>query len=227
MHPLSLLFGGRSPRVRGSRHGHGLDYAARGSIPAGAGEPLRTVLTCGRGRVDPRGCGGASLGAHCRTKRPGRSPRVRGSRPPPRARRRARGSIPAGAGEPAPERTARFLFRVDPRGCGGAACRPAITGSWSGRSPRVRGSPEQLIVRDAPLGSIPAGAGEPRASRPRPAATRVDPRGCGGAIRLVTDCSILLGRSPRVRGSLVFGFPGVILFGSIPAGAGEPTMIRQ
>ena len=73
-------------------------------------------------------------------------------------------------------------------------------------------------------GSIPAGAGEP-GSRTGPAgAPRVYPRGCGGASHQLTAAQLGLGLSPRVRGSRRMGDIQFHQCGSIPAGAGEPTL---
>ena len=52
--------------------------------------------------------------------------------------------------------------------------------TW-GLSPRVRGSHLSIVCRAIALGSIPAGAGEPRARGAMFQPTRVYPRGCGGA----------------------------------------------
>ena len=53
---------GLSPRVRGSHLRHGRNHGLDGSIPAGAGEPVRHVPRVQKIRVYPRGCGGAPLG---------------------------------------------------------------------------------------------------------------------------------------------------------------------
>jgi hypothetical protein len=98
-----IISQGRSPRERGSRlvgRGEGEGY---GSIPAGAGEPRSMPGARSRGRVDPRGSGGAAPGAIPRPSHEGRSPRERGSRRPMGGRADDHGSIPAGAGEPSPQ----------------------------------------------------------------------------------------------------------------------------
>ena len=96
-----------------------------------------------------------------------------------------------------------------------------------GPSPRVRGS---LLVAGAARrwsGSIPAGAGEPRPSSTRCAATRVHPRGCGGAVPSALSAVVVWGPSPRVRGSPLAGNDPVAMVGSIPAGAGEPGVLTR
>ena len=131
---------GRSPRVRGSRPKGEVDAAFSGSIPACAGEPDGgSVIHASKG-VDPRVCGGATLVTITRRTRPGRSPRVRGSRQGVSDYRPFPGSIPACAGEPSGPAGRGAGGGVDPRVCGGArACSP-IRAPSRGRSPRVRGS---------------------------------------------------------------------------------------
>ena len=71
-------------------------------------------------------------------------------------------------------------------------------------------------------GSIPADAGEPATPAPPISAIAVDPRGCGGAMRLRLLSLRSCGRSPRMRGSPErLGVVGAV-DGSIPADAGEP-----
>ena len=91
---------GRSPRVRGSLLRFEKRRDGRGSIPAGAGEPLGRSRRSSSHRVDPRGCGGAGDAENPIVYAQGRSPRVRGSRCAARCADRRQGSIPAGAGEP-------------------------------------------------------------------------------------------------------------------------------
>ena len=77
---LSWCSGGLSPRVRGSLLSFIVTLAERGSIPAGAGEPLLIRPARRLMRVYPRGCGGADSFMRVDALRMGLSPRVRGSR---------------------------------------------------------------------------------------------------------------------------------------------------
>ena len=111
---------------------------------------------------------------------------------------------------------------VYPRGCGG-------TSSFRYLYPRGCGG-TRPIEGGRTLRSIPAGAGEPRksASPRRASSAAVYPRGCGGtwvAIKSGRLC-IYVGLSPRVRGnrSIAEGLTVVHRLGSIPAGAGEPSL---
>ena len=70
--------------------------------------------------------------------------------------------------------------------------------------------------------SIPAPAGEPRASSTPPPPTKVYPRACGGTEHFGGPVPTLLGLSPRLRGNLDNQDAEVAILGSIPAPAGEP-----
>ena len=215
---------GRSPRVRGSQRSAPDRLRCGGSIPAGAGEPADQLSVELADRVDPRGCGGAPLTSGHSSSSLGRSPRVRGSLRGVRLPRRRRGSIPAGAGEPATRSTSWRKCWVDPRGCGGAVRALCRRQPARGRSPRVRGSPAQRAVADQHVGSIPAGAGEPHLVSRHTVGVAVDPRGCGGALPSVSSPSQRQGRSPRVRGSRGDQRGHGVQVRSIPAGAGEPQI---
>ena len=153
----------------------------------------------------------------------GRSPRVRGSRGSAPGRGRCRGSIPACAGEPPPQRRRTRTPRVDPRVCGGARQTDARATAKAGRSPRVRGSRPLRCLWRQDLGSIPACAGEPRYDYHYANDCRVDPRVCGGASPCRVPYQLLWGRSPRVRGSLSDPLQDAAQYRSIPACAGEPA----
>ena len=174
---------GLSPRVRGNHQAVDVGTDTHGSIPAGAGEPYAAASHGLTIRVYPRGCGGTHYAARGLWRTPGLSPRVRGNHHDPRRRAAHLWSIPAGAGEPLTDVHVISLTRVYPRGCGGTG---PIASRWEergGLSPRVRGNRGSGRAHHRRLGSIPAGAGEPRSTmppRPRPG---VYPRGCGGTDR--------------------------------------------
>ena len=99
-HPDLQAEAGLSPRVRGNLALRKEDGGYTGSIPACAGEPLRTGYLRPLSRVYPRVCGGTMSYAAFWSSLNGLSPRVRGNRcnafpVSPRFR-----SIPACAGEP-------------------------------------------------------------------------------------------------------------------------------
>ena len=75
--------------------------------------------------------------------------------------------------------------------------------------------------------SIPAGAGEPAKPVARTHVKKVYPRGCGGTFDSVADACVGAGLSPRVRGNLVVNRGSYLGCGSIPAGAGEPSVVTM
>jgi hypothetical protein len=179
---------GRSPRVRGSHHPMAGRTHLRGSIPACAGEPaVRLFVPARRAcRVDPRVCGGAfevpvrrcpggsipacageprSRGPQSRS-RPGRSPRVRGSRRAPRPGA-SPGRSPRVRGSPPRWWLSRPVAMGRSPRVRGSLGRVVKHRAGAGRSPRVRGSscgrsPIPACARSpARSGSIPACAGEP------------------------------------------------------------------
>ena len=213
---------GLSPRVRGNLDAVQIDLVGVGSIPAGAGEPRTAGLPAPSPAVYPRGCGGTAYERIDPRWLTGLSPRVRGNDPVPPRRPWQRGSIPAGAGEPALGRRTRPSQKVYPRGCGGTSKSSRRAAASEGLSPRVRGNREGLPERGLVVGSIPAGAGEPSTSRARSRSRRVYPRGCGGTDAGPRWLESRVGLSPRVRGNRRRRRPRPGRPGSIPAGAGEP-----
>ena len=216
---------GLSPRVRGNLTEWPTCALAEGSIPAGAGEPDVGRLQEHPARVYPRGCGGTHRPPCDRAGDQGLSPRVRGNRSEHGGPKRSRGSIPAGAGEPAAPPRTSSTRRVYPRGCGGTGDYTIAEAKTGGLSPRVRGNPKRRARRRRRLGSIPAGAGEPPTSSATQSTRRVYPRGCGGT-RVRAACQPAApGLSPRVRGNPGGGGADFPSSGSIPAGAGEPPQL--
>ena len=214
---------GLSPQVRGNRIGQVRQVERLGSIPAGAGEPYSISLISLPSRVYPRRCGGTQMMEYGSRAETGLSPQVRGNRQGPAPSERDVGSIPAGAGEPTRRRPRSRRSRVYPRRCGGTAGSRTRSAAPSGLSPQVRGNPRLLVQVRGRGGSIPAGAGEPGATRTGFAARTVYPRRCGGTQATRAEAAALLGLSPQVRGNPV-QLPQLFLIpGSIPAGAGEPA----
>ena len=213
---------GPSPRVRGSLPAPDRARAAAGSIPACAGKPPSPPSRAIQSRVHPRVCGEARSRPAARRRRPGPSPRVRGSPRPTRLEPERHGSIPACAGKPTPRGRRCGWSGVHPRVCGEASREIEWRSPEGGPSPRVRGS-----HRDGPrprggAGSIPACAGKPpgpASSRARP---RVHPRVCGEAGPLRQPRAEVPGPSPRVRGSPPGRRTHPARPRSIPACAGKP-----
>ena len=217
--------GGPSPRVRGNPPKASITLLAGGTIPAGAGEPLRAPRADRRSRDHPRGCGGTS----CRISRPptdrGPSPRVRGNRAPLNVNSPVRGTIPAGAGEPVPWIAPCCGWGDHPRGCGGTSLYWSKSDAWWGPSPRVRGNPMPGWASPSLQGTIPAGAGEPGPEWANRRTGGDHPRGCGGTGERRLQQRRREGPSPRVRGNLAACRSTSGLLGTIPAGAGEPSAV--
>ncbi len=215
-HPI-----GRSPRVRGRPKPMSPEPISSRSIPACAGETILSGAYLGLQGVDPRVCGGDVL-AHLECEvRSGRSPRVRGRPLTEPDITPATRSIPACAGETGSQRRCTDIRRVDPRVCGGDRFDSGIGTCGKGRSPRVRGRRMRTRRCSGHTRSIPACAGETRASNHRFPSHRVDPRVCGGDELYSVRFRDWHGRSPRVRGRPRFQPIPQERNRSIPACAGE------
>ena len=94
-----------------------------------------------------------------------------------------------------------------------------------GLSPRGRGNRAKRPSRVGGGGSIPAWAGQPRSSTDSGIGFGVYPR-VGGATSDVRHTNLdLTGLSPRGRGNPLTGVPHRIARGSIPAWAGQPSVV--
>ncbi len=217
---------GPSPRVRGSPCQGARHTGVSRTIPAGAGEPIGRVMDKQGPWDHPRGCGGARLAVLFGRLRTGPSPRVRGSHAIGPGGHVEKGTIPAGAGEPSRRDACSAICADHPRGCGGAVSDRLKRGVSMGPSPRVRGSQIAAVIPHFSTGTIPAGAGEPRWRSGRSRHNGDHPRGCGGAVSSGRPKRALAGPSPRVRGSRLGGVGLRRPIGTIPAGAGEPCRGR-
>ena len=94
-----------------------------------------------------------------------------------------------------------------------------------GLSPRVRGKQVLDVGGQEPQGSIPACAGETNRSSLSATRDAVYPRVCGGNCSNVPAALAVIGLSPRVRGKLAFLLYVFPTNGSIPACAGETTVV--
>ena len=175
---------GLSPRVRGNPPVRLPAATNRGSIPACAGEPAKTIdLNLGT-MVYPRVCGGTLACGDDKTRHSGLSPRVRGNQRWRPGQPSSRRSIPACAGEPGPPPWFCWAGWVYPRVCGGTAVGILAVAGGSGLSPRVRGNPAGSPGYARRLGSIPACAGEPASMSAGRMSRAVYPRVCGGTPKL-------------------------------------------
>ena len=115
---------------------------------------------------------------------------------------------------------------VYPRGCGGTSASGGFPQNPRGLSPRVRGNLHMSVIDTLRMGSIPAGAGEPKENRTGRQSQKVYPRGCGGTDGQFPENQNLRGLSPRVRGNLYVYLHYGGSARSIPAGAGEPPLLQ-
>ena len=224
-HILPLLQG-LSPRVRGNPAAVPYGLLLCRSIPACAGEPLRSRSCRSVFEVYPRVCGGTPLTSPRRLRPHGLSPRVRGNRRAARAAIFGNRSIPACAGEPHPFLRIQLPPRVYPRVCGGTARLVCRLFQRMGLSPRVRGNqPSAGLITDDKR-SIPACAGEPVTAPKSVKSAGVYPRVCGGTNDGYRYRNQNRGLSPRVRGNLPAAARCLPPPRSIPACAGEPRVCR-
>ena len=218
---------GSSPRVRGSLDDGVEERDDAGIIPAGAGLTRPLVSRMIMSRDHPRGCG-----AHCDDglaglAAQGSSPRVRGSLVIEVEKSVDIGIIPAGAGL-----TKKLCGRYDgswdhPRGCGAHEASGLMLYARAGSSPRVRGSLTCPTTEPDFDGIIPAGAGLTVAHLVRVLILADHPRGCGAHKIWTSVRYILLGSSPRVRGSQKVKSITPAKGGIIPAGAGLTLKLSE
>ena len=214
--------GGLSPLARGNHPAALTPAAARGSIPACAGEPVWSYEIKRGTKVYPRLRGGTNIEAKAARESPGLSPLARGNPDHLGGRDQRRGSIPACAGEPFLAAGLSCATGVYPRLRGGTASRAESTITGWGLSPLARGNLLDVLARVGGWWSIPACAGEPGSGLLKSPPSRVYPRLRGG-----TDSGLLGlfgsgGLSPLARGNLAHHHALHIPEGSIPACAGEP-----
>ncbi len=181
----ALLPDGSSPRVRGTLYRQKTSTGTLRFIPAGAGNTCPRVSPHRWPPVHPRGCGEHFSSPPSMRSLAGSSPRVRGTQRGSWRLLRLRRFIPAGAGNTCRISRPAAPPPVHPRGCGEHRSSAIPSASFSGSSPRVRGTRTRTFGW-SPLRSV-------------------HPRGCGEHTcsngRLTTDT----GSSPRVRGTQVIG----------------------
>ncbi len=136
---------------------------------------------------------------------------------------RDRWPIPAHAGEPRYSNLQCPSDGAYPRACGGTYWINSQLPIDSGLSPRMRGNLWQGKTNLAPVGPIPAHAGEPWKAAVLPLCGRAYPRACGGTLSLWVLLWPERGLSPRMRGNRKTRWLAAKRAGPIPAHAGEPS----
>ncbi len=152
----------------------------------------------------------------------GLSPLARGNRRHPARITQRRGPIPARAGEPRPPKWRGGRAGAYPRSRGGTHCHLLKPPASAGLSPLARGNRPDADLRAAHPGPIPARAGEPQGGFGGPGRGRAYPRSRGGTGTGNSSRSMAMGLSPLARGNLNAVTSSDVLWGPIPARAGEP-----
>ena len=183
---------------------------------------IGATLPC---RVYPRVGGGTVSGYGNCQHQTGLSPRGRGNRLASQVRALFIRSIPAWAGEPGRGFGGGDFGRVYPRVGGGTNGVAAVATDQYGLSPRGRGNHPVDFPSNGYDGSIPAWAGEPDTPGSGLTLRWVYPRVGGGTIIALHACFSHSGLSPRGRGNLRLLVAMCYNLRSIPAWAGEPTML--
>ncbi len=151
----------------------------------------------------------------------GSSPRVRGTRVGQQDRRSVHGIIPACAGNTRRATSQASRLWDHPRVCGEHSTIRRTCSSPTGSSPRVRGTRQGGLHRIAELGIIPACAGNTDLQRGGNLVTWDHPRVCGEHYVDVGEWGAAPGSSPHVRGTRRRWRMPKLLYGIIPACAGN------
>ena len=214
---------GSSPRMRGTLAYFRVERRYYGIIPAYAGNTCRPWTSSQRVRDHPRVCGEhhmTSIMVHLSW---GSSPRMRGTPVVPPRRASPNGIIPAYAGNTLSNHACTSAGGDHPRVCGEHLCLGVLFCANTGSSPRMRGTLDLVHPVVKTQGIIPAYAGN--TSRvPCCSGCRWDhPRVCGEHLSRHGTGALILGSSPRMRGTLGRGDNQRNADGIIPAYAGNTS----
>ena len=212
---------GSSPRMRGTLRQTDLPSGHVGIIPAYAGNTgiLKNLLK--RIGDHPRVCGEHLISDFNNAGYAGSSPRMRGTLLWKPSTLSTDGIIPAYAGNTSAFMISFAICRDHPRVCGE---HDSQIGGWNlfgGSSPRMRGTPDNVIRCTDCTGIIPAYAGNTDWIRLAIMIARDHPRVCGEHLYFQFSCRHCPGSSPRMRGTLGGEFRHDFGWGIIPAYAGN------
>ena len=225
--PLQQIARGPSPRARGIPTGSRSAARELGSIPASAGNPSCSATWTPGGRVHPRERGESWGALESGGQISGPSPRARGIHRREHQPRPGPGSIPASAGNPAAAESRGVGETVHPRERGESGNDRGRGAGLRGPSPRARGIPLSAQWVGMQVRSIPASAGNPRATAGSSTRPRVHPRERGESDVREQVVQGPGGPSPRARGIHRRERQPRPNPGSIPASAGNPTRRRR
>ena len=192
---------GSSPRMRGTRLCFLSQICQSRFIPAHAGNTGERKQGGSPVTVHPRACGEHSLVAFLAATIFGSSPRMRGTQTKLQHHRPRIRFIPAHAGNTAASSAAQAILTVHPRACGEHLVDLALLLERLGSSPRMRGTRFSAALREHVIRFIPAHAGNTPARPVRSETCSVHPRACGEHWPSSTRIVLVLGSSPRMRGT--------------------------
>ena len=217
----SSWYSGSSPLTRGKRVRGRRTRMDTGLIPAHAGK-TRGHRPPGRDqRAHPRSRGENTEAAALIFGTTGSSPLTRGkpaTRPPPPSNRRL---IPAHAGKTGRRRAPGDHPRAHPRSRGENALAGKSAGDLVGSSPLTRGKHDEVAVRGARRGLIPAHAGKTCKAGPPTGCSGAHPRSRGENFASTVPMVLAGGSSPLTRGKPIFIACNFHECGLIPAHAGK------
>ena len=137
------------------------------------------------------------------------------------------GIIPAYAGNTRVQSSCIPGWGDHPRVCGEHHGRVGWREGGRGSSPRMRGTPYGKRSAPCRRGIIPAYAGNTQSPRRTQTRWRDHPRVCGEHSLNGNSTRAGAGSSPRMRGTLAVSVSTVLVFGIIPAYAGNTIDLRK
>ena len=228
-HRLFRSFGfmrsGSSPLARGTPAGRPLTRAARGLIPARAGNTFACQSRRVRGWAHPRSRGEHLPAASDAFATAGSSPLARGTPTDQILEQLPRGLIPARAGNTAIFWHYTGWTRAHPRSRGEHLNAAVSCISPPGSSPLARGTQNMAGERQFTNGLIPARAGNTTRWCTGCGTARAHPRSRGEHGLSVNHFQAAMGSSPLARGTQIFPKGKPKCPGLIPARAGNTLRI--
>ena len=187
--------------MRGTHHGVQLLGDRAGIIPADAGNTRSWAATRTWTGDHPRGCGEHVSWSLMAAGLMGSSPRMRGTRHDGCVDPALPGIIPADAGNTPSDSSIGAASADHPRGCGEHRLGWVGVTLGGGSTPRMRGTPTKPCTSGTARGIIPADAGNTAVRSAEDLCGTDHPRGCGEHPTSSMLFSVLLGSSPRMRGT--------------------------
>ena len=117
--------------------------------------------------------------------------------------------------------------RDHPRVCGEHRSKPCSVRFVMGSSPRMRGTQCRLAMNNGPTGIIPAYAGNTIVSKCDKITERDHPRVCGEHADYPLHINVIAGSSPRMRGTHDRTSVWPMVYGIIPAYAGNTRVLQK